>query len=129
MRSQIEDGRWLGDNIESLNIGSVSVRPFIIGDCAFPLGPNLMKTTSAPQQTANPDLILWERVAADTRKPLERAFGILKNRFMVIKTGLYLHHEDDTAYVITACICFHNMCFDNDDEGNDFEDSDESDNE
>ena len=43
LRSMIESGEWLGPEIPSLRIGSVYVRPYLIGDYAFTLNSNMMK--------------------------------------------------------------------------------------
>lgn len=127
LKDMIDKGEWLGGEVPSLKIGDVHVRPYLLGDCAFPLGTNMMKTTTSTQQSANPDLRIWERHAADTRKPIECAFGILKNRFMCLKEGLRLHHEDDISFCITACIVLHNLSLQYNDLGADFEDDSISD--
>ena len=47
LKKAIESGSWVGsDRIPSLNVGDVQVRPYLIGDCAFSLGTNMMKTAS-----------------------------------------------------------------------------------
>ena len=43
------------------------------------------------------------------RKDVERAFGVLKAKFLCLKHPIRLHHEDDIFYVVYACIALHNM--------------------
>lgn len=120
LRSLITSGEWLGADIPSLTIGDVDIRPYLIGDCAFRLTRHMMTTTSSTQQAAQPPLARWEVVASMTRKPIECAFGILKNRFACLKLGIRMHHEDDIAYAITACVTLHNLCISVGDDGVDF---------
>lgn len=112
LKRNIDDGKWLGSAIPDLNISDVTVRPYLIGDCAFSLQTYMMKTTSRREQQLNPVLKTWDSIAADTRKPIECAFGMLKARFPALKTGIKLHHEDDIVYFSLACATLHNMCID-----------------
>ncbi len=41
----------------SLFTGKCEVRPYIMGDCAFPLLPNLIKTVTNKQVKNNPDIV------------------------------------------------------------------------
>lgn len=118
----IQTGSWLGNDVVSMWIGEAKVRSFILTDCAFPLSRNVMRTTSVKQQNVNSNMLIWERVASETRRPVECAFGILKNRFRCIKDGISFHHEDDIAYVITACVALRNICISEGDECDDFND-------
>eukprot|EP00956_Cyclotella_meneghiniana_P027229 scaffold60647_cov51-Cyclotella_meneghiniana.AAC.4 len=43
------------------------------------------------------------------RKDVERAFGVLKVKFLCLKHPIRLHNEDDIFYVVYACIALHNM--------------------
>ena len=56
LKRQISSGRWLGDNVPSLNILGTLVRPYLLGDCAFSLSVNMMKTTSKREQKVDFDL-------------------------------------------------------------------------
>ena len=119
LHQMITSGKWLA-NIPSLYIGDIEVRPYLLGDCAFSLAKHMMKTCSKDELAANPTLHEWEKRASSTRKPVECTFGILKNRFSALKTGLRLKHEDDAVHFIVACMIVHNMCIDIGDKGNDF---------
>ncbi len=107
----------LGREMPSLFIGRCEVRPYIMGDCAFPLLPNLMKTVTNKQMENNSDLELWNKIAAKTRNPIECAYGILKGRFSLLKTGVALKNEDDAARCIKACLILHNIYINNEDNG------------
>lgn len=43
------------------------------------------------------------------RKDVERAFGVLKIKFLCLKHPIRMHHRDDIFYVCLACIAMHNM--------------------
>lgn len=108
----IQSGMWCGQDIPSMKIGGVDIRPYIMGDGAFALTPRLMKTCSRSEMESSAQLAEWEKIASATRKPVECAFGMLKNRFTTLMNGVMLEHEDDAVYFITACIILHNMCID-----------------
>ena len=78
----------------------------------------MMKTASKTEIQCNSELQFWDSIASSTRKPVECAFGILKNRFPVLMNGVRLHHEDDVVFLIVSCLILHNLCIENGD--NDF---------
>jgi hypothetical protein len=43
------------------------------------------------------------------RKDIERAFGVLKIKFLSINHPILLHHRDDIYYLVLACVAMHNM--------------------
>ena len=43
------------------------------------------------------------------RKSIERAFGVLKKKFLSIGTKCLLYHREDMFYLVTAAIVMHNM--------------------
>ena len=43
------------------------------------------------------------------RKDVERAFGVLKSKFLSLKHPIRFHHQDDIFYVVFAVIAMHNM--------------------
>lgn len=107
----IQKGQWLGPDIPSLKVGNVQVRPFLLGGCAFRLTPYMMRSCSSkPEKAVDPRLERFVANATSTRKPIECIFGMLKFRFFILKQGFRLAHEDDSAYVATACVISHNMC-------------------
>lgn len=105
----------------------MKVRPYLMGDCAFTLAENMIKTTSTFQQENDLSLMMWERVAAATRNPIECAFAKLKHRFALLKDGLQMRNEDDCARVIMAFFIIHNTCIGIGDSGEDFLQPDDED--
>eukprot|EP00171_Calliarthron_tuberculosum_P005652 IDg5652t1 len=74
LKRMINEGRWLSGDFPSLLIGPVSVRPYLMGDCASILSKNIMKSSSEAEQRANPFLKSCDSYASDTRKPIKWAF-------------------------------------------------------
>ena len=66
--------------------------------------------------TAIPHLALWSKKMESTRKDVERAFGMSKKRFRILKFPFILRDVRDINYVVVACFTFHNMLFDHDDQ-------------
>lgn len=112
LKKNIDDGVWLGAEIDNMDIAGVKVRPYLMGDCAFSLSINVMKTTSEKEQRCNPVLKEWEGPASCTRKPIECAFGMLKGKFAILKEGIRLLHENDISFLIFSCVILHNTCLD-----------------
>lgn len=109
LRSNIDSEKWMGAAILDLVVSSIPIRPYLMGYCAFTLNVNMMKTASSREKVANPVLKHWNEIASQTRKPVECAFGMLKQRFLVVKKGVRLYHEDDITKLCIACMMFHNM--------------------
>ena len=80
LKTKIDNRTWLGRKLPSLFIGRCEVRRYIIGDCAFVLLPNLMKTVINEQVKNKTDLELWNRIAHKIRNPIECVYSILKGR-------------------------------------------------
>jgi len=125
LKRKIDSKEWLGSSIPDLTIANVPVRPYLVEDCALTLDGNMMKSSSQSEMNANPVLRTWDSIASQTRKPVECAFGILKHRFQVLKTGLRLLHEDDIAHLLMAFVIMHNMCTGDDIDDSEFLPADE----
>ena len=87
LKRNIDNNIWLGDDVPSLHIAGVPVRPDIIGDCAFFLDIHMMKSCSEAEMNASPILRTWSSMASSTRKPIECSFGVLKDCFSTLKNG------------------------------------------
>ena len=59
-----------------------------------------------------------------TRNTVERSFGVLKNRFYSLKTGLRVREMEFAAKLVICAAIVHNLCIDDDDDGQDFDDGD-----
>ena len=78
LKNNIEWNVCLGDDVPSLFIAGVPIRPYLIVDCAFALDVHLIKSCSQAEMNASAILRTWSRVASRTRKPIECSFGLLK---------------------------------------------------
>ena len=55
------------------------------------------------------DKICWSEWMESMRKDVECAFGILKERWRILKTGVCLHSTQAVDQVWLTCCAFHNM--------------------
>lgn len=103
-------------------------RPFegavLLGDSAYPLRPWLL--TPFP---GDPDGAKGRFNVAHmrTRNVVERAFGVIKNRFSALKTGLRLKDPTESSKIITSAIIIHNLCIRFGDQGEDLSEDEEED--
>ena len=83
-------------------------KEYIIGDAAFPLTPNLIVPydISPSMNRVNKQ---FNFVHSSTRMAVERAFGILKNRFRCLHLGLNMKPQR-AIKTICACVILHNLC-------------------
>lgn len=72
----------------------------------------MMKKSSEAERRKITTLTHWENVAATTRKPIECAFGMLKNKFKNIQAGVRSLHDDALVRIIRACLVLRNGCVD-----------------
>ena len=92
-----------------LEIGGVEVRPYLLGDSAYPSCPYLLKNFKA--SITDPMFIgkkrFDESVNSD-RVIIEHAFGALKNRWCIFKN--FNMNMNRVATVTLACCVLHNFC-------------------
>lgn len=105
----IGSGNCLGPDIPDLNISGVVARPYLLGNCAFLLQTFKMRKVTATDIVNNPALCTFDDAASVTRKPIECAFRVLKNRFKVLKAVFHLRHDNDIARIIHACALLKNL--------------------
>eukprot|EP00737_Agarophyton_chilense_P005228 gb/GEZJ01007528.1/.p1 GENE.gb/GEZJ01007528.1/~~gb/GEZJ01007528.1/.p1 ORF type:complete len:114 (-),score=5.75 gb/GEZJ01007528.1/:352-693(-) len=74
LKRNIDEGLGLGAQITVLRLADIAIRPYLLGDCAFTLNMNMLKTTTVTEQVVNPVLKHWDSIAIQTRKPVECAF-------------------------------------------------------
>ena len=104
-------------------INHVNVRPYLVGDTAYPLSPFLVTAFQGGRLTTAQER--FNRVLMKLRVVVERALGKLKKRWRCILKEL----EDDTervAFNALAC-CVLRDDFDNSDEDDDSDDDDDDD--
>jgi hypothetical protein len=94
----------------AIPLQNVIVPPFFLGDAAFPLLPWLMKGYGGRGE-AHFDFWL-----SSARMIVEKAFGILKNRFRLLLDCRIRVKMVDIAYHVPAILALHNFCINNGDE-------------
>jgi hypothetical protein len=112
LKQYIDAGIWLPESFSKV-ISDVVVRPFLVGDAAFPFSATMMKGFPG-----NPDVGSEEHAYnyahVRTRRIIENAFGILKGRFQILKASS-LNDPDFMGDVSLVCCALHNMCQRNND--------------
>jgi hypothetical protein len=84
------------------------IRGWLVGDSGYPLKPDLLIPYLRPQ---TPGEQRYNFAQIQSRNVIERAFGLLKNRFGVIgKNGGWVRCNIETALdVVTSCFVLHNF--------------------
>ncbi|KAG2191676.1 hypothetical protein INT47_010268 [Mucor saturninus] len=90
---------------------------FVIGDSAYPLGPNLITPFPESQCVLDSRKRTFNRVHSSTRMAIERAFGVLVARWRFTSKYIYMLDQLKINEVITGCCILHNMCIDLGDTG------------
>ena len=90
-----------------IHIGGTDIRPYLVGDSAYPQAPWLIKPF--PEGTRVNEEITFNKELSTARVVVERAFGILKNRWRILIKRL----DSSLQFAIKttiACIVLHNIC-------------------
>ena len=96
-------------------IGPHEIRPYLVGDSTYPLGPWLQKPF--PEATRDRDEIAFNKELTAARVSIECAFGILKSRWR-ISGKRYDSSVEFAVKTAVACAVLHNFCIMNGDEWN-----------
>lgn len=92
-------------------IGSNRKLPYVIvADNAFPNGKHML--TPYSNSNLSKDKITFNSRLSRARQNIERAFGILSNRFRILQTQIQ-HEEAKTTLIVQACCVLHNFLMHN----------------
>lgn len=94
---------------ELTNLAGLAVPMVLLGDSAYGNGPFMLTpfTQSEADRSREKRNYNWKH--ALTRNVIERAFGLLKQRFRVLLKQIDLELSN-TVYVVLACCVLHNLC-------------------
>lgn len=85
---------------------NVSFNYFFIGDEAFPLSKNLLRNYSGRNLSADKEN--FNKRLSSARNTIERAFGILSNRFRVFRNEISVEPRFAVS-IVKCCIVLHNF--------------------
>ena len=104
---------WIGTLLSQCGavINGVPVPIMFIADAAYTVSPFVLPAYKDGEAASNPKKALFNKKHCSTRNPIERAFGVLKNRWRCLLKKLEL--DLCNIHVITAaCFALHNVCLD-----------------
>ena len=104
LKAKIDADEWLNEFEQELK--DVTVKPYLIGDAAFPLGPELMKNYDTSNHSHQKR---FNAALTKTRQKIETAFGSLKGRWHILTDNCIR----DPAYIrdiSLVCASLHNVC-------------------
>ena len=88
-------------------------RPFdgaiILGDSAYPLTDWLIPPFRGDHDGKS-QIGKFNKSHTKTRSTVERAIGVIKKRFYVLKEGFRIHSLDKISKIIKVCVILHNIC-------------------
>ena len=78
----------------------------LLGDSGYGLKPYLLTPYPNPDRYSERK---YNKVHSQTRMSIEKAFGVLKRRFPLLKHGLRLRKAEDNCKLILSAFVMHNM--------------------
>ena len=91
----------------SVQIGGNDIKPYLVGDSAYPLASWLQKPF--PEATRDPEEIAFNKALSGARVAVECAFGMLKNRWCILEKRL----DSKISFaneIAVAWAVLHNFC-------------------
>ncbi|KAL3692649.1 hypothetical protein R1sor_006300 [Riccia sorocarpa] len=85
----------------------VGLRPYIIGDAAYPLTSFLMKAFDK-RRNGEVSRNNFDKALRRSRVRIEHTFGLLKNRWRIVDTGVPVKLEE-VSNIVMACVMLHNF--------------------
>ena len=99
--------------------GTSRLMPYLLVDGIYPSWQVFVKGFTAPITEKQK---LFAAMVARVRKDIERAYGLIKKRFPILKSGFNMRNIQDIAMFVKCLICLHNMIIDDEREIVNFED-------
>jgi hypothetical protein len=86
----------------------------LVRDVVFPMWPWFYFPFKGEKDGLPRYKAQYNLIQSSTRMLIERTFGMLKGRFLILlnRVNESLHHMSN---LVTTCICLHNMCITNSD--------------
>ena len=105
LNANIDNGKWLVGETQVVN--RKILKPYIVGDSAFPLYPSLMKAFPHPVPPGRRKRLN----AAVCRAPkfVEQSFSDTKGRFKILSRASF-NDPNYAAKVADVCFALHNVC-------------------
>ena len=130
------DGRMWRESKVSNQVRCLSDEFHVLGDSAYPLQMNLMSPYKNPQNRSESNKLFYiihvknnlgrfNYKHSATRMAIEKAYGVIKRRFPLLKFGLRFKKVVDSANCIAAAVVLHNICLLHDDDLNNFDEENE----
>lgn len=88
---------------------SLTLRPYLLGDEAFPLLSHMMRCYKQPTDDHSANGLL-NRCIIQGRREVERAFGRLKARWRILLRRCSINDPDYMAEITAVCCALHNYC-------------------
>eukprot|EP00956_Cyclotella_meneghiniana_P042514 scaffold248515_cov72-Cyclotella_meneghiniana.AAC.2 len=102
----MQDGSHSEIDFEFLINGETFTKLYYLVDGIYPTLARFLSTISDPTSKIASFFAVNQEAF---RKDVERAFGVLKKKFLALKHPILYHHQDDIFFVVFASIAMHNM--------------------
>ena len=102
------DSRIWRESQISRRLGAmIGERYHLLADSAYPISVNLLPPFKNPPERQHRR---FNYLHSSTRMAIEKAYGVIKRRFPLLKFGLRFRTVVDSANCIVAAVILHNIC-------------------